>query len=61
MFCYKDQTWCPFYVDCIHAKDCSRQLTDKVKEDADKFGAPICQYSAPPFCHEKKVEEDKDE
>lgn len=62
MICYKDMTFCTFYKDCQDGKVCSRSLTPKVRESADKWfipegyeHAPICQFSNPPDCMKPKT------
>jgi hypothetical protein len=57
--CFRDMTFCPlFYTDCKKAEQCTRSLTEKVREDAEKWwggtGAPIAQFLNQPSCHEKK-------
>ena len=49
MICYKDMTFCSFYEDCDD-KDCSRALTQEVRDKADKLGLPICQFMEKPDC-----------
>ena len=59
MICYKDKTWCTFS-ECKHSKDCKSFLTDKIKEDADKWWntkephkpVPIMKYATKPDCYE---------
>lgn len=59
MICYKDKTWCTFS-ECKNSKDCKSFLTDKIKEDADKWWniaghyvpAPIMKYTTKPKCYE---------
>ena len=52
--CYKDITFCPFNK-CKDWTNCSAALTDKVKEDAEKWmkNAPICHYIDKPDCYEE--------
>lgn len=60
MICYKDKTWCTFS-ECKRSKDCKSFLTDKIKEDADKWWniigpyipAPIMKYTTKPKCYEQ--------
>lgn len=59
MITYKDKTWCTFS-ECKHSKDCKSFLTEKIKEDADKWWnitgpyipAPIMKYTTKPKCYE---------
>ena len=54
MICYKDMTFCEFK-DCKHFDNgCHRSLTEKVKQQAIRFGLPICQFTDKPDCHEYK-------
>lgn len=60
MITYKDKTWCNFS-ECKNSKDCKSFLTDKVKQDADKWWCtyknytptPIMKYTTKPDCYEK--------
>ena len=62
-FSYRDKTFCPFYLECINGKDCTRALTPEVIEDATKWlellDVPISVYLNKPECF--KEIEDKDE
>ena len=51
MLCYRDRTYCPFYADCADAKDCSRPLTDEVREAAIRVDLPVSQFVDKPNCH----------
>ncbi len=59
MMCYRDRTFCPFN-GCSQFNDCDRALTDKVKEDANRWwgqseeDAPICQWTEKPQCYEEE-------
>jgi len=55
MLCYKDMTFCTFWKECKDNKKCGRALTDKIKEDAEKWmkNAPICAYVDKPDCFKK--------
>jgi len=54
MICYRDMTFCRFYIICKKGHACERALTDKVKADADawwgKSGAPIMVHTTYPEC-----------
>ena len=57
MITYKDKTWCTFSK-CKNSKECKRFLTDKDKEEADKWwgkldGTPIMVYLDKPDCYEE--------
>ena len=56
MMCYRDKTYCQFWVDCVSGRTCPRALTDKVENDANNFGLPICSYCDEPKCFENKFE-----
>lgn len=47
--CYKDKTFCPFYLECINGKDCTAALTLKVEEDAKKWWKLISEEGIPPI------------
>ena len=59
MICYRDMTFCDFHKDCKNGGICSRSLTKEVKEKADKFRLPICQFISKPTCWEAKDDKDK--
>jgi len=48
MICYRDQWWCVSYKEC--KEPCSRALTPKVMEDAEKWWGDT---SAPIDCRAK--------
>lgn len=50
MICYRDMTFCPFYVECYDGKTCPRALTEEVAEAADKCGLLISMFAEPPDC-----------
>jgi len=54
MICYRDVTFCPFYVRCCHGNTCHSALTPEVRIAADAWwggtGAPICEYTEKPHC-----------
>ena len=57
MICYRDMTFCPFYTDCVRAKDCARPLTPEVIAAANKWWegidseVPIAVFVDKPGCH----------
>lgn len=51
MICYKDMTFCPFYVDCKNKDVCHRPLTEKVENDARTLSLPIAMFTSRPECH----------
>ena len=48
MLCYKDKTFCQFYILCQN--QCDRALTIDIKKEAAEFGLPICQFADIPDC-----------
>ena len=50
MLCYKDMTFCPFWMYCKYGEDCERALTLEVLEDAESFGLPIARFAEKPKC-----------
>ena len=50
MMCYKDRTYCQFNLLCKLGLTCDRALTDNIKQKAEKFGLPICQFVNIPEC-----------
>jgi len=50
MNCFKDRTYCGFYIDCYESVNCSRPLTPEIIALAEKKGLPICQFSEKPEC-----------
>jgi len=64
MICYRDRTYCPYFMICRDGYKCDRALTDKIQKDAEKWwgkpGAPICVYSEFPSCFVRWFEPEKD-
>ena len=56
MICYRDRTFCPFWKDCRLGSECSRALTQEVKDAAAKWwgdeNPPIAFYVDEPDCFE---------
>ena len=50
MICYKDKTFCGFWMQCQDYILCGRALTQAVEERANKAGLPICQFTDKPDC-----------
>ena len=59
MMCYKDTTFCPFYLECIHRETCKVALTPKVKDTVKecKDNPPISVYLDKPNCFEENKNE----
>jgi len=64
MICYRDTTFCTFWKDCKDGNDCTRALTEEVKEQAARWwkdwnlpeiGPPICQFAAKPDCWTENI------
>ena len=62
MICYKDRTYCPYYLLCKNGHICDRAFTQEVEDAANKWWggkhAPICLYSSFPDCFVRFFEED---
>ena len=62
--CYKDKTFCSFYLECKNGHNCTAALTDKVREDAKKWwgndNAPIMEYIYKPECFKEIENKDED-
>ena len=50
MICYKDITFCPFWIECKDGSGCRRRLTQKVEDDAVNAGIPIMEFTEKPEC-----------
>ena len=52
MICFRDKTFCPYYEECVKGENCPDALTEKVKEDAERWmkNAPIMQFAGKPEC-----------
>jgi len=48
MICYKDKTFCPYFILCKNS--CDRALTIDVKEEAKKSNLPIAVFTDFPEC-----------
>lgn len=46
---YRDMTFCKFS-DCADFDQCSRRLTESVKQAAELLRLPICQFAEQPEC-----------
>lgn len=46
---YRDRTYCS-YSDCADFTNCSRRLTDSVKQAAELLRLPISQFAEQPEC-----------
>jgi len=57
MLCYRDITFCPFYMECAKEDNCGCALTPEVQLNAEKWwgnkDVPICVYSEKPSCFER--------
>jgi hypothetical protein len=56
MICYRDMTFCPFYIDCKKGKKCERALTEEVRQKAAEWleDPPICVFANKPDCFQRK-------
>ena len=50
MMCYKDRTFCTFFAKCSDADKCGRALTNKIRNDAQRFNMPVSVYTNTPEC-----------
>ncbi len=48
MMCYRDMTFCRFYLLCAKGHTCERALTQDVKEAAVRAKLDICQFAEIP-------------
>lgn len=57
MLCYRDKTFCKYYVHCKHGNTCDRALTPMVKLKASvwwgKKNPPIAIFTEEPECYEE--------
>ena len=64
MLCYRDMTFCNYWMLCKNGHTCNRALTDKIKQDAEKWwgepAAPISVYSGYPDCFARWFEGGED-
>ena len=58
MICYKDKTFCPYYLLCKNGHTCDRILTIKIKTHAQKIGLPVAVYTDLPDCFVRWFEPD---
>lgn len=61
MLCYRDMTFCSFYVNCEKADGCHRPLTPEVIKAADRCGLEIAQFALVPDCHILKKEKNNEQ
>ena len=50
MICYKDKTFCPYYLICKNGDNCDRALTQKIKENAKRLECQIARHDEFPEC-----------
>lgn len=55
MECYRDMTFCSFWMDCKTGENCVRALTKEITERAEFFGLPTCQFVDHPECFSKRI------
>ena len=61
MICYRDRTWCSYYLKCLSGPTCDRALTPLVTLRANAIGLPVCKYVDKPTCFEERDERDTNE
>lgn len=54
MSCYRDMTFCKYYLQCEKGDGCVRALTKTIEKDAEEFGLPTSFFGSPPDCFEMK-------
>jgi hypothetical protein len=54
MICYRDMTFCGFYLECEEGEDCGRAMTDKIIDEANAIHLPIASYLGAPECFKEK-------
>ena len=50
MMCYRDRTFCGYYLQCAHGNSCTAALTPAVKAGAERIGLRIAQWAEYPTC-----------
>ena len=60
MTCYKDRTFCTYYMLCKHGYTCDRAYTDAVRVAAAKAELPVAFYADFPGCFVRWFEPDDD-
>lgn len=54
MMCYRDKTFCNFYLDCEKGDICGWALTPKIRKEAKELRLPIARFLDKPRCFEDK-------
>lgn len=58
VMCFRDMAFCKYWKKCAKGEECRRALTEKVKEDAEKWWGgknyPISWFADKPECFIKK-------
>ena len=57
MLCYKDRTFCSYYISCVHGSTCDRALTSEVRRRAREAGLDVSQFAGRPDCWKELTEE----
>lgn len=50
MICYRDMTFCPFWLECVAGFDCHRAFTDEHADAAERGGWHVSLYADRPDC-----------
>jgi hypothetical protein len=58
MLCYKDRSFCDWYVECVDGWTCPMALTDDVKRGAAIVGLPISHIGLKPECFKGDVKDE---
>lgn len=61
MFCYKDKTFCLFYMECVEGAACDRALTPAVVHEAKRHQLPVSEFMHKPDCFVLREKGMKDE
>ena len=61
MPCYRDRTFCEFWINCKHGIECPQALTDDVKKQAAQYNLNISEFMCQPDCFEYFMNKDEDD
>lgn len=54
VICYRDRTYCTYYLECQEGETCSRALTEEVRKKSEEIGMPVCRWLEHPSCFVEK-------
>lgn len=55
---FRDVSFCPFYVSCLHGKNCPRALTQLITNASKRLKIPVSVCKTEPACFEKQRNSD---